>query len=132
MIAPELPRKFAKLESDVAAQRGDFALFALFLREDVPDRWDLIVSAPWVSDQKAALGFLVDKIKSDLGQSELTQLSRIVFVDPSDPAVQNLNRSIQVEHGSVEVKDSNFFGLAVKHAFIITSKRPQAPATKAG
>ena len=126
MIPSEIPRKFAQLESDVAAERGDFALFALFLREDVPDRWDLIVSAPWVSDQKAALGFLVDKIKSDLGPGELTQLSRIVFVDPADPAVQNLNRTIQVEHGSVEVKDSNFFGLAVKHAFIITSKRPQA------
>jgi hypothetical protein len=127
MIAPELPLKFAKLESDVAATRGDFALFALFLREDVPDRWDLIVSAPWVSDQKAALSYLVDKIKADLGPSELTHLSRIVFVEPSDPAVQSLNKAIQVEHGSVEIRDSNFFGLAVKHAFIITSKRPQTP-----
>lgn len=127
MIAPELPLKFAKFESDVAASRGDFALFALFLREDVPDRWDLIVSAPWVSNQKAELSYLVDRIKSDLGPNELTQLSRIVFVDPTDPAVQSLNKAIQVEHGSVEVRDSNFFGLAVKHAVIITSKRPKAP-----
>ena len=127
MISPELPLRFAKLESDVASTRGDFALFALFLREDVPDRWDLIVSAPWVSDQKAALSYMVDKIKADLGPGELTNLSRIVFIEPSNREVQSLNQAIQVEHGSVEVKDSNFFGLAVKHAFIITSKRLQAP-----
>jgi hypothetical protein len=36
-------------------------------------------------------------------------------------------RAIKVEPGSVEVKDSSFFGLAVRHAFIITSKRPQSP-----
>ena len=125
MIAPELVLEFAKLESDVAASRGDFALFALFLREDVPDRWDLIVSAPWVLNEKAELSYLVDKIKSVLGPNALTQLSRIVFADPTDLEVQSLNKAIRVEHGSVEVKDSNFFGLAVKHAFIITSKRPK-------
>jgi hypothetical protein len=62
-----------------------------------------------------------------LGSEELTSLSRIVFVDPNDPAVQSLNNAIHVEHGSVEVKDSNFFGLPIKHAFIVTSKRPQTP-----
>jgi hypothetical protein len=34
----------------------------------------------------------------------------------------------QARHGRVEVKDSSFFGLSVKHAYIITSKRPPAPA----
>ena len=129
MIATELPAKFAKLESEVAAARGDFTLFALFLREDVPDRWDLIISAPWASaDQKGALDYLVNRIKSDLGPAALTQLSRIVFIDPMDVSVRALNQATHVEHGSVEVRDSNFFGLPIKHAFIITSKEPSAAA----
>jgi hypothetical protein len=124
MIATELPAKFVELESDVATARGDFALFALFLSEDSPDRWDLMISAPWASaDQKAALDYLVNRIKSDLGPDDLTHLSRIVFIDPTDISVQSLNQAIHVEHGSVEVRDSNFFGLPIKHAFIITSKR---------
>jgi hypothetical protein len=130
MIATELPAKFAKLESDVSTARGDFALFALFLREDAPDRWDLMISAPWASaDQKAALDYLVNRIKSDLGPDDLTQLSRIVFLDPTDAAVQSLNQAVRVEHGSFEVRDSNFFGLPIKHAFIITSKRLGAVVT---
>jgi hypothetical protein len=129
MIATELPAKFAKLESDVAAARGDFTLFALFLREDVPDRWDLIISAPWASaDQKGSLDYLVNRIKSDLGPADLTQLSRIVFIDPTDVSVRALNQDIHVEHGSVELRDSSFFGLPIKHAFIITSKGPSTAA----
>jgi hypothetical protein len=129
MMTVDLPAKFAKLESDIAAEKGDFSLFALLLREALPDRWDLMIAAPWAfADQKAALQYLVGRIKSDLGPGHLTQLSRIVFVDPENAAVQNLNRNIQVEHGSVEVRDVDFFGLPIKQGFIITSKMPSTLA----
>jgi hypothetical protein len=133
MTTVELKERFAELESHIAEERGAFALFALFMREDAPDRWDLIVSAPWLGDDKrSAVDYFVTQIKSRLGEQELTSLSRIVVVDPQEPSVQALNRAIQVEHGSVEVRDSNFFGLPVKHAYIITSKRSPAPAAKPG
>jgi hypothetical protein len=125
----ELSEKFRELESRIAEEKGGFALFALFMREDAPDRWDLIVSAPWVgSDKRNAVDYFVTQIKSRLGERDLTNLARIVVVDPHDAAVEALNRAVQIEHGGVEVRDSNFFGLPVKQAFIITSRRPPAPA----
>jgi hypothetical protein len=128
-MAAEVRESFSRLESQIAQEKGDFVLFALFLREDVPDRWDLIVSAPWVGeDKQATVSYLVDEIKSRLGEQDLTRLSRIIIVDPDDTAVQSLNQAIHVEHGDVEVRESNFFGLEIKHAYIITSKRPPAPA----
>lgn len=131
MTVTEITEKFTRLESQIAQERGGFTLFALFMREDVPDRWDLIVSAPWVGDDKeAAVSYLVDQIKSRLGEENLTMLSRIVPIGSDDPAVQRLNRTISTEHGSVEVRDSNFFGLPIKHAYIITSKRPPAAAAR--
>lgn len=131
MNGAEFTAKFAWLESQIAREKGDFTLFALFMREDVPDRWDLIVSAPWVGEDKDALvSYLVGQIRSRLGKEYLTYLSRIVPVDPDAVAVRDLNRAIQVEHGNVEVRDSTFFGLAIKHAHIITSKRPPAPAAR--
>lgn len=127
----KIVEKFASLEAEIAQKRGDFSLFALFLREDAPDRWDLLVSAPWASsNEKEAVNYLVNEIKSHLGPEELVNLSRIVVVDPNDPSVQALANSFHVEHGRVEVRDSNLFGLQVKHAFIITSKRPEAPVAK--
>jgi len=128
MTATDLVNNFSRLESRISEKKGEFTLFALFLREDVADRWDLMVSAPWVgTDRKGALQYFVDEIRSFLGPEDLTVLARIVIVDPNDAAVQNLNRAISVEHGRTEVRDSNFFGLPIKHAYIITSKLPSAP-----
>jgi hypothetical protein len=129
MTITELIEKFAELESQISAERGDFALFALFMREDAPDRWDLIVSAPWAGgDKRRTVDYFVNQIKSRLGEQVLLGLSRIVVVDPENAAVQAFNRAIRIEHGRLEVKDSSFFGLPVKHAYIITSRRPPAPA----
>jgi hypothetical protein len=131
MTSTELTEKFKRLESKIAAEKGDLALFALFLREDVPDRWDLIVSAPWASrDEKSALDYLITTIKSDLSPQDLTNLSRIVFIDPQDASVLALNKAVHVEHEVVEIRDSNFFGLPIKHAFIITSKRVDTAVPK--
>jgi hypothetical protein len=125
----ELSDKFRNLESNIAKEKGSFVLFALFMREDVPDRWDLIVSAPWLGkDRKDVVDYFINQIKLQLGDQSLTNLSRIVVVDPQDAPVKALNRAIHIEHGGVEVRDSDFFGLPVKHAFIITSKQPSAPA----
>ena len=129
MRTSEITDKFAELESHVAQEKGAFTLFALFMREDAPDRWDLIVSAPWTGgDKQSAVNYLIGQIKSRLGEQGLPSLARIVVIDPQDAAVQALNREIQIEHGSVEVRDRNFFGLPVRHAYIITSKRPPSAA----
>lgn len=129
MTPTELVEKFTELESRIAEARGAFTLFALFMREEVPDRWDLIVSAPWaVGDRRTVVDYFVSQIKSRLGDQALLSLARIVVVDPDASGVRALNRTIQVEHGSVEVRDTTLFGLDVKHAYIITSKRPPAPA----
>ena len=128
MTGRELSDKFRDLERRIAETKGDFVLFALFLREDVPDRWDLIVSAPWVgSSKREAVDYFVNQIKLQLGEEDLTNLARIIVVDPGDAAVQALNQAVSIEHGGVEVRDSSFFGLPIKHAYIITSKRPSAP-----
>lgn len=129
MTVTELTEKFTDLESQISAERGNFTLFALFMREDAPDRWDLIVAAPWTGgDRRTTVDYFVSQIKSRIGEPGLLSLSRIVVVDPEDAAVQALNRAFQIEHGRVEVRDTSFFGLPVKHAYIITSKRPPAPA----
>jgi hypothetical protein len=129
MMVSGLKEKFSELESQIAADKGGFTLFALFMREDAPDRWDLIVSAPWAGeDKRAAVDYFVSEIESRLGEPGLTSLSRIVVVGPQDAAVEAINRTVQIEHGTVEVRDSSFFGLPIKHAYIITSKRPPAPA----
>lgn len=80
-----------------------------------------------------ALKSLAEEIQGWFSKEDLLNLSRIVIIDESNPALRALQQAIHVEHGSAEVKDSNFFGLPIKHAYIITSQRPntmiESPAT---
>jgi hypothetical protein len=127
----ELVDRFGSLEAEIANQRGSFALFALVSREDLPDRWDLLISAPWATkNRQDAVKYLVGEIQSHLPPQDLINLSRIVVVDWSEPPVQAFTDTFQVEHGRVEVMEKNIFGLPVKHAFVITSKRPESPVLK--
>lgn len=129
MTVTELTEKFTELESHIAEEKGDFAFFALFLPEDAPYYWDVMVAAPWAGDDtRSTVDYFVEQIKSRLGAQVLMSLSRIVVIDPQHAAVQALNREIQIEHGRLEIRDRDFFGLPIKHAYIITSKPAPAPA----
>ena len=124
-----LIEKLAKLEQEVASEKGAVLLFALFLREDAPDIWDLLVSAPWVEDDKgAALKYLAGKLSAIATPEELLRISRMVVIEPSNPALAALQSTIHVEHGSAEVQNGHFFGLPIKHAYIITSQQARMPS----
>lgn len=120
----EQAEKLRSVEVDLSQEHGDFELFALFLREDAPNKWDLIISSDWArSDKKAALNSIVTKIQSTLNPKELMMLSRIIILEKDDAALNAFHGAVHIEHGLSEISDSNFFGLAIKHAYLITSKR---------
>jgi hypothetical protein len=118
----EFVKKFVSIEREISEEKGDFNLFALFLREDTQDKWDIIVSAPWAKkNEQDALKYLSDKIVPRLSSAELLLLSRIIILETNNQAVKALNKGISQTHGISEIKNSNFLGLQIKHAYIVTS-----------
>jgi hypothetical protein len=125
----DLVEKFTDLERKLSQERGDLSLFALFLREDAVDKWDLILASPWIElDRKEALAYITNRIQEMFSPDELSFLSRVVCVDQANPSVESMNRAIRINHGRAEIRDSNFFGMQIKHAYIITSQRLDAEA----
>ncbi len=123
----EIVNKLVEIEKKTSSERGEYNLFALFLREDSSNKWDILVSANWIShDKGVALKYLADNIQKNLTKAELLLIARIVIIEENNPALPALQQAIHVEHGSAEIKESNFFGLHIKHAFLITSRRSQA------
>lgn len=120
--------KFLPLEIDASAEKGGFELFALVLREDSPDKWDLVVAAPWISaDKHEALVYLSRQINERLDPSELSALSRIVVLDNGNSILEDLLIFPEHEHKVQELHRCKFNDLVVDHAFIITSKRRSGP-----
>lgn len=123
----EIINKLRVIEKETSVERGEYNLFALFLREDSSNKWDILVSASWIDNNKEeALKYLAQKVQKAFTKTELSQISRIVIIEENNPALPALQQVVSIEHGAAEIKDSNFFGLQIKHAFLITSGRPQA------
>ena len=120
----ETREKLALLEREISEKRRDFALFGLFLREDAQDedKWDLLVSAPWLdADKKEGLSYLAKEIQKRLEPDELLSISRIVVLEKGNPILEAIHKAVNVKHGEVKVQDSNFFGVRITQACISTS-----------
>jgi len=116
--------KLQAVEKTLSESQGPFELFALFLREDAPNKWDLLISSDWArTDKKAALNTIIGEVQNVLSQQEQLMLSRLIILDKDDAALNALQSAMHVEHGMAEISDSNFNGLPIKHAYLITSKR---------
>jgi hypothetical protein len=127
-----LAQKLRGLERSLSEEKGQFALFALFLREDAPDVWDLVVAADWIeSDRPRALADISKRVRSYLRPEEITRLSRVVIVETTNPALKAIASAMNIAGGIAEAVNTNFFGLEIKHAFIITAQLNPPPNQKA-
>ncbi len=69
------------------------------------------MSASWIESDKAkALAYIASKINEALTQDEVTKLSRIAIIDTDNPALEALQRTVDIEHGMAVVEDSVFLG----------------------
>ena len=118
-----LLEKMVALERDISRKKGDFSFFALFVRENSPDHLDLVAAAPWLKDNERKIrSYFAKELQSRLDPQEVLALSGLIFLGEDDPKLVRVQRNLAVEHGLIEVKDEEFFGMGMKRAYIITSK----------
>ena len=120
----QMVEKLASLEREVASEKGEFSLFGLFLREDAQDRWDLLVSAPWLEASKMdGLRYLSGKLQPRLDARERLLLSKVVILEKDNQVLAAVQRTVSTSHTTVEVEDSVFFGMQFRRAYVITSRK---------
>ena len=77
--------KLIRTEKRISEEKGDFNFFGLFKRADLEGAWDIIISAPWFSDNKRNdLVYIIGEIKKDLLIEDLRLLARVVLIEPED------------------------------------------------
>ena len=116
--------KLRKAMREIAATKGDFTFFGLFLRADAPGTWDLVVSAPWLEERRLKdLGEFTELLTKSIGKQSLRQLSRIVTLNHRDPLLKAVVSAFSVEDGELRVQHSNIFGLDIEDAIIMRAKK---------
>lgn len=119
----QLAEKVRAVEEDIEREKGPLNLLALFEREDLFQRWDFVVSAPWAKYDQETLGYLASVIRRHLEPAEMTLLARIVILPAEEDPVRAITANYSVEHGRVEMRNPAQFGLPATHGYIITSRR---------
>lgn len=110
---------------ELEQENGKVLLFALFLRADALDKWDLLISASWLdSSSFKAYDLVAAAIRRQLEASEIVKLDRFVILDPSDPTVLFLQSTYPVPNGSIKnVTDcaplTDRFGFPIKQASVL-------------
>jgi hypothetical protein len=107
-------------------------LFAIFQREDSLQKWDIIISAPWLSSSdKNAYQTVVSTIQAHLSTSELIQFSRIVILDHNDPVTSFLQDICPLTNGGYKKSPEDFsveplsdkFGFNIKKAYVLRCQK---------
>lgn len=118
----DLTTKIRAVEQDVATEKGSLNFFALLEREDLSDRWDVVVSASWAKHDMETLRYLADALKRHLTPVDMVRLARMVILDAAEDPIRSLTEAYDVEHGEIELNNPERFGLPVTHGYIITSR----------
>jgi len=119
-------KKLRKAMHDIAGKKGEFTLFALFMRADSSGgEWDLVVSAPWLeTGNLKALGEFVELLANSMGESNLRDFARVQTVGDDDPTLNLILSKFPVEDGELRVSRPGLFGLEIEDAIILRAKRP--------
>ena len=120
-----------KLKSEITAlekEKGPLLIFALFLREDPLEKWDIIISATWLnSKEMSSYKLISSRLQEVLSESELLQFSRIVLLDPEDPVVSFLLDLQTIKNGGYKELSgevlSDKFKFTIKRAYLLRSQK---------
>jgi hypothetical protein len=120
----DVAEKLVPVAKAIVAEKGSVDLLALFMPEDFPNDWDLVLSAKWASSRKAsAIKYVAEKLTSSLKASDLRRIGRIVIVGN---VAARLATQLRHRDDSVGVHEYGSFRLGdvfVERAFVIILKR---------
>jgi len=130
IVSPWIPKirykALAAILKEVAKEKGELSLFGLFLRDEAPNVWDLVVAGQeFEKDQTEMLSYFVRKIKTHFLSDELMSLSRITILDAGNPVLEAILNAMPFGQEKVEFRDEDFNGYEIKRAYIFKAKRPQ-------
>ena len=123
----ELLDKLKKLIYTLEAEKkSEFLICAMILPGESYDKWDFILSAPWLnSSELESYKLISSKLQGSLTEAELLQIARIVILDPDDQVVKFLQTLVTVTNGGYkelraeELTDK--FKFIIKRAYLLRS-----------
>jgi hypothetical protein len=83
--------KFKTILKEIKSSKGEVELFALMRMDELPDKWSIILSAPWAKEgDLEVFKDILNLIKLNLSQEELSTIARISIFPRTDHFIEEL------------------------------------------
>ncbi len=123
-------QQFQQAEADIAKQHGEFVLFGLFERSDFLGKYDVVVSAKWLKDDRASLGLIIDLVTAAIGnQKWWSSIGRFDIVPTNGPFLDVLREAMPdgpIQHSLTRITNIYYEGNMIPSAMIITAANPSS------
>ena len=128
----EMITLFRKVEEEISKERGDFTLFGLFEKIDIFGKYDLVVSAPWLQDDRASAHLLFGLIRASIGNDRWFTKVRVGQIVPENgpfaEAVYEALPNGPIRHGFKRITNFFYDGEIIRDAVIITAMKEAEPS----
>jgi hypothetical protein len=125
--------RYKKILKRIAEEKGDINFFALMLRDDAHDKWELAIAAPWAEpDRYSAIRYIAGILKAELQTQEILQLSRIVVLEKDSPVLAELLSSLAFKDHAGGLHDWTAGGHRFRHVYILEARCAVAERAQAG
>lgn len=118
-------RQFQDAEEKISRERGALALFGLFERSDIFGKYDVVISAPWLTDDLASFDLIINLVAAAIGnQKWWPKIGRFDIVPVNGPfleVVQEVLPDGPVQQGLKRITNLYYEGNMIPSAMIITS-----------
>lgn len=117
----DLLQKLRRVELTLSEMKGPFDFFGLILRED-SDKWDLLTAARWFGDNDSeALALILKELFEVIAPAERMMISRVIALSRHDRFLRDVMAVTKVEHGLLEIGNTEFGEVAISRGYVITS-----------
>jgi hypothetical protein len=127
MNLEEVVKKLAGVAKELKADGGPLDLFGLFLREDSPELWDVVVAAPWLKpDERSSFERVARRLREALTNDELAGLSRVVILEHGGAVLRTFLNWFADRVGLVDIYFVADGGAVIRKAYVIHALPPES------
>jgi len=111
--------EFTKILNILTKQNKPVWLFACLKMDEFVDKWSLIFSAPWITEENGRTELLeiLEITKKNLNDENLSSIARIVFMSKDEHLIEELLK----KNSGEEINDERINGNIIHEGYIIES-----------
>jgi hypothetical protein len=112
--------KFKKILGQIVHEKGKVKLFAIMKMDDITDKWSVILSADWSTEEtnKEDFKYVLHLLMKEFSQEELATIARVVILSEKEHLVESL---LKFKSGSVIKDEVKINGNLIHEATIFAS-----------